>query len=107
MHISVKNKDNFYEHMADDIINMELKEFPLNKTLSSVLTTVIRVHGKQLVSSYNSNDCGYVIKDFWIGEDDVVEYNSKYESGTIKLVTSGDLRAFANKVNTIIALEKV
>jgi hypothetical protein len=50
-------------------------------------------------------DRGYEVKQFYIGRNAEVEYESEYESGKVKLSTGADFRVFVNKVNMIIALE--
>lgn len=104
MRISVKSATNPLGYTIDDVIDIELNELPYLNMPNSYLTTA-QGHGRNWVTSYSSTDPGYELKQFYIGEESEVKYESKYESGTVKLDTSTDFRIFVNKVNMIIALE--
>lgn len=104
MRISVKSESNPLGYVIDSVTSIELSEDPYLNMPNSYLTTA-RGYGRNWVTSYTSTDRGYEVKQFYIGRNAEVEYESEYESGKVKLSTGADFRVFVNKVNMIIALE--
>jgi hypothetical protein len=104
MRISVKSESNPLGYVIDSVTDIEVSEDPYLNMPNSYLTTA-RGHGRNWVTSYTSTDRGYEVKQFYIGRNAEVEYESEYESGKVKLSTGADFRVFVNKVNMIIALE--
>ena len=104
MRISVKSDTNPLGYAIDSVTSIELSEDPYLNMPNSYLTTA-RGYGRNWVASYTSMDRGYEVKQFYIGRNAEVEYESEYESGKVKLSTGADFRVFVNKVNMIIALE--
>ena len=104
MRISVKSDTNPLGYVIDSVTDIALFEEPYLNIPNSYLTSA-QGHGRNWVTSYSSTDRGYEIKQFYIGSNAEVEYESDYESGKVKLSTGADFRVFVNKVNMIIALE--
>lgn len=104
MRISVKSESNPLGYVIDFVTDIEVLEYPCLNMPNSYHMTV-RGHGGNWVTSYTSTDRGYEVKQFYIGRNAEVEYESEYESGKVKLSTGADFRVFVNKVNMIIALE--